>query len=308
MSTDVLIIGSGPAGYTAAIYAARAGFSVLVIEGDEPGGQLSFTTDVENYPGFPSIKGPDLMIEMRKHAISVGANVVRDTISKVDFSEKFMCYSRFKSYSGRAVILATGASPLWLGLDSEKHFLGYGVSSCATCDGPMFRDQDIVVVGGGNTAMEMALTLSSYVKSVKVVHRRDKLRAEHALQRVVMTRDNVSFVWNSVVDDIVGSEDPREVTGVMLRDVITGENSRLDTGGVFIAIGHRPNTDLFAGILDLTDHGSILLHDGTHTSIPGVFAAGDVADTRYRQAVTAAGMGCQAALDLEKYINLTSLS
>ncbi len=305
-TTRVLIIGSGPAGYTAAIYAARAGLEPLMAQGLAPGGQLTITTDVENYPGFADvIQGPWLMDQMREQAEKVGARMVFDTIASVDFTRRpFVCLGdsgdRFVADS---VIIATGAEARWLGLESEQKFQGFGVSACATCDGFFFRGKDVVVIGGGNTAVEEALYLTNHAAKVTVVHRRDEFRAEKILQDRLFRHPKIKVIWNSVLHEVKGDSDPLGVTGVRLRDVRTEALTDLDVHGVFIAIGHRPNTDVFKGHIDLDDEGYIApLDASTRTNVPGVFAAGDVRDKIYRQAVTAAGMGCMAALDANQWL------
>jgi thioredoxin reductase (NADPH) len=302
---DVMIIGSGPAGWTAAIYAARASLKTLLFTGMEtgglPGGQLMLTTEVENYPGFrDGIMGPELMDQMREQALRFGTELVEDDVTTVDFSKRpFTLTVGDEAYRGRAVIIATGASAIWLGLDSEKRLQGRGVSACATCDGFFFRDKEVVVVGGGDTAMEEATFLTRYANKVSVVHRRDELRASKIMQDRAFNNPKISFVWDTVVTDVLGETG---VEGVRLKNVKTGAEHDLKTDGLFIAIGHKPNTDLFRGQIDMDDQGYILQLDHTQTSVPGVFAAGDVSDHRYRQAVTAAGDGCRAALDAEHFL------
>jgi thioredoxin reductase (NADPH) len=302
---DVMIIGSGPSGWTAAIYAARADLKTLVFTGLErgglPGGQLMLTTEVENYPGFrDGIMGPELMDQMREQALRFGTQLVEDDVTAVDFSKRpFTLSVGDEQYRGRAVIIATGASAIWLGLDSEKKLQGRGVSACATCDGFFFRNKDVVVVGGGDTAMEEATFLTRYANKVEVVHRRDELRASKIMQDRARSNPKISFVWDSVITDVLGETG---VEGVRIKNLKTGNENDLKTDGLFIAIGHRPNTDLFAGQIEMDDHGYIIQVDRTQTSVPGVFAAGDVSDTRYKQAVTAAGDGCRAALDAEHFL------
>src|SRR3954447_20248477 len=302
---DVMIVGSGPAGWTAAIYAARANLKTLVFTGLEkgglPGGQLMLTTEVENYPGFrDGIMGPELMDQMREQALRFGTELVEDDVTEVDFSKRpFTLTVGDEQYRGRAVIIATGASAIWLGLDSEKRLQGRGVSACATCDGFFFRNKDVVVVGGGDTAMEEATFLTRYANKVEVVHRRDELRASKIMQDRARSNPKISFVWDSVITDVLGE---RGVEGVKVKNLKTGVEEDRKTDGLFIAIGHRPNTDLFSGQLVMDEHGYILQLDHTQTSVPGVFAAGDVSDTRYKQAVTAAGDGCRAALDAEHFL------
>ncbi len=301
-----LIIGSGPAGYTAAVYAARANLEPVMVAGLQPGGQLTITTDVENYPGFAEvIQGPWLMEQMRQQAENVGTEIVYDIIADVDFSTRpFRAVGDGGDvYTADAVIISTGAQARWLGLESEQKFQGYGVSACATCDGFFFREKEVLVVGGGNTAVEEALYLTNHASKVTLVHRRDSLRAEKILQDRLFAHDKVEVVWNAVLDEILGDADPLGVTGVRLRDTQTGETQERSVHGVFVAIGHDPATTVFKGKIDMDDEGYILARPGsTVTSVPGVFAAGDVVDKTYRQAVTAAGMGCMAALDAEKYI------
>jgi thioredoxin reductase (NADPH) len=303
MTEKVAIIGSGPAGLTAAIYAARAGLDPLMVEGMERGGQLMITTDVENYPGFPDgIMGPDLMEQMRKQAERFGTRIVSSNVTSVDFSERpFTINVGSDEYRADTVIISTGASARWLGVPGEEKLRGFGVSACATCDGFFFRDKELVVVGGGDTAMEEALFLTKFATKVTVVHRRDEFRASTIMANRVLDHPKIEVVWNAVVDEIHGDG---VVSGVTLRDVTTDETSQLATDGVFVAIGHTPNTSVFAGQLDLDEAGYVLVAPGTtNTSVEGVFAGGDVADKIYRQAVTAAGMGCQAALDAERFLD-----
>jgi len=300
---DVIILGSGPAGLTAAIYTARANLRPLVLEGSQPGGQLMLTTEVENFPGFAEpVLGPELMQRMRQQAQRVGAEFVAEDATSVDFRRRPLRVgaSNGEVYEARAVIVATGARPRMLGLPSEAEYLGRGVSTCATCDGFFFRGKRVVVVGGGDTAMEEALYLANLAEQVQVVHRRDQLRASRILQDRAFRHPKISFVWNHVVDEILG-EDSR-VTGVRLRHTQTGETHELSTDGVFVAIGHIPNTDVFRGQLELDPAGYVVLTRGMMTSVEGVFAAGDVHDHTYRQAVTAAGFGCQAAMEAERWL------
>ncbi len=304
--TPIAIIGSGPAGYTAAIYAARAMRKPRLIAGLQPGGQLTITTDVENYPGFADvIQGPWLMDQMRAQALHMGADLVEDTIVSVDFSGRpfRMLGDGGQTYTADAIIIATGASARWLGLPSEAAYRGFGVSACATCDGFFYRGKEVVVIGGGNTAVEEALYLTNFASKVTLVHRRDALRAERILQDRLFKHPKVQIVWNAALEEVLGESEPKGVTGVRLRDVATGATSELAAHGVFIAIGHEPATQLFRGKAAMKDNGYILVEPGsTRTSVPGVFAAGDVADETYRQAVTAAGMGCMAALEAERYL------
>lgn len=304
--TKVLIIGSGPAGYTAAIYAARAGLNPILIQGLEPGGQLMITTDVENYPGFDEvIQGPWLMEKMRGQAENVGVELMADLITSVDFTQRpFTCQSESGThYSADAVIISTGAKAKWLGSPSEKYFQGAGVSACATCDGFFFRNQDVIVMGGGNTAVEEAIFMTNHAKHVTLVHRRDSLRAEKILQDRLFKNPKITVVWDHTLDEVLGEENPKKVTGVRLKNVKTGQPQELKTDGLFIAIGHTPETSLFKDTLKMDAQGYLLVKPGTtQTDIPGIFAAGDVQDKVYRQAVTAAGQGCMAALEAEKYL------
>jgi len=302
----IVIIGSGPAGYTAAIYAARAMLEPILIQGIQPGGQLTTTTDVENYPGFPQpIQGPWLMEQMQQQAANVGARIVADHVVKLDLSRRpfrLDCDSG-DVYLAETVVLATGAQARWLGLPSEQKFKGYGVSACATCDGFFYRGKEVMVVGGGNTAVEEALFLTNFAAKVTLVHRRDKLRAEKILQERLFRNSKITVIWETVVEEIEGSEDPRKVTGVKLKNVKTGAQSRMPVDGVFVAIGHAPANELVAGQLALKPSGYVATApQSTATSVPGVFAAGDIADDVYRQAVTAAGFGCMAALEAERFL------
>lgn len=306
----VVIMGSGPAGLTAALYTARANLEPVIFEGMEAGGQLTLTTDVENYPGFPNgILGPELIESMRKQALRFGATSIMREINSVDFSSKpFKVISGDTEIETDTLIIASGASAKMLGLESEKKLLGYGVSTCATCDGFFFKNNELVVVGGGDSAVEEAAFLTKFASKVNIVHRRDQLRASKIMQDRAFNNDKIEFIWNSVVEEILGSTD-EGVNGVMLKDVITGELKNKECQGVFVAIGHNPNTSLFKGMLDMDELGYIQTKNGaTETNIPGVFAAGDVQDVRYRQAITAAGSGCMAAMDAEKHLEENGLA
>ena len=304
---DVIIVGSGPAGLTAAIYTARANLRPLVIEGelsstgDQPGGQLMLTTEVENYPGFiEGIQGPELMGNFRAQAARFGAQFVSEKVTRVDFSSRpFLVEVGDTPYRARAVIVSTGARAKMIGLEDELRLMGHGVSTCATCDGFFFKETDIAVVGGGDSALEEATFLTKFADKVTVIHRRDSLRASKIMQERAFKNDKVEFLWNSVV---VGLQGDKALTGVRVRNVQTGDESTLDVNGLFVAIGHVPNTTLFAGQLDMDDAGYLLTSDGTRTNVEGVFAAGDVADHTYRQAITAAGTGCMAAIDAERWL------
>ncbi len=304
--SKVLIIGSGAAGYTAAIYAARANLHPIVVRGLQPGGQLTITTDVENYPGFAeAVQGPWLMEQMYSQAKNVGTGMFEDTITEVDLKRRpFRAVGDSGDvYTGDTLVIATGASARWLGLESEQKYMGFGVSACATCDGFFFRDKPVAVVGGGNTAVEEAMFLTNFASHVYVVHRRDELRAEKVLQQRLFNNDKIEPLWDSVLDEVVGVDNPPGVTGIRIRNVKTDDISEVAVDGVFIAIGHDPNTSLFRGQLEMDDEGYVLTEPGTtRTSVEGVFAAGDVQDKVYRQAVTAAGTGCMSALEAESFL------
>jgi len=302
MTEKVIIIGSGPAGLTAAIYAARAGLEPLMIEGMEAGGQLMLTTDVENYPGFPDgVMGPEMMELFRKQAERFGTRILRSNVSRVDFSERpFKMWIGDELQEAEAVIISTGASAQWLGVPGEEKLRGHGVSACATCDGFFFRDREIVVVGGGDSAMEEALFLTKFASKVTIVHRRDEFRASKIMVDRALAHDKIDVRWNSVVEEVLGED---SVTGVTLRNVDSGETEEFSTEGVFVAIGHTPNTAVFDGQLDLNEKGYLETFENTMTSIPGVFGAGDVVDFTYRQAITAAGMGSAAAIDAERWLD-----
>ncbi len=299
---NVTIIGSGPAGLTAAIYTARANLNPLLIEGAQPGGLLTTTTEVENYPGFHhAIMGPDLMKEMRGQAERFGTEFLTGEVTKVEVAGRpfRLTIEDERVLESKTLIIASGASALKIGVPGETQLMGHGVSTCATCDGFFFRGKELVVVGGGDTAVEEATFLTKFATKVSVIHRRDKLRASKIMQERAFKNDKVAFVWNSIVQEILGNG---VVSGVRLRNVENGQTTDLACAGVFIAIGHKPNTELFKGQLDMDDKGYITTHDGTATNIPGVFAAGDVQDSKYRQAVTAAGSGCMAAIDAERFL------
>jgi thioredoxin reductase (NADPH) len=304
--SKVLILGSGAAGCTAAVYAARANLKPIMVEGMQPGGQLTITTDVENYPGFAEpIQGPWLMEQMVEQARNVGTEIFSDLIVDVDFSSRpFTCTGDSGDiYTGDTVIVATGASARWLGLESEQKYSGFGVSACATCDGFFYREKPVAVIGGGNTAVEEALFLTNFASKVTIIHRRDELRAEKIMQDRLFRNEKIEVVWDTVLDEVVGTQDPPGVTGAKLKNIKTGASVDLEADGIFIAIGHDPNTKIFQGKLDMDDEGYLITApDSTATNIEGVFAAGDVKDKVYRQAVTAAGMGCMAALEAEKLI------
>lgn len=304
--TKILIIGSGAAGCTAAIYAARAGLNPIMVHGLQPGGQLTITTDVENFPGFEhAVKGPWLMEQMEKQAAHVGTNIVHDTIKSVDLSKRpFTAIGESAdSYIADALVIATGASARWLGIPSEQKFSGFGVSACATCDGFFYKGKEVVVIGGGNSAVEEALYLANIASKVTLIHRRDTLRAEKIGQERLFAHPKISVIWDSAVEEFVGTEEPTSLTAVRLKNLKTGAVSELKTDGAFVAIGHSPNTELFKGVITLDNDNYIVTEKGsTKTNIAGVFAAGDVQDKIFRQAVTAAGTGCMAALEAEKFL------
>ena len=306
MHSKVLIIGSGPAGYTSAIYAARAMLEPTLVQGLQPGGQLTITTDVENYPGYGDvIQGPWLMEQMQEQAKNVGTNIINDIIKSVDFKHKpFKAISESGTeYTADSVIISTGAQARWLGLDSEKKFQGYGVSACATCDGFFFKEKKVAVIGGGNSAVEEALYLTNFASKVYLVHRRDELRAEKILQDRLFKNEKVECVWDSELKEIVGDEDPLNVKSINIKNTKTNETSSIELDGVFVAIGHDPATQIFRDQVEMDEDGYIITKpDSTLTNVEGVYAAGDVKDKIYRQAVTAAGMGCMAALEAEKYL------
>lgn len=302
----LLIIGSGPAGYTAAVYAARAMLDPVLVQGIQPGGQLTITTEVENYPGFTEIQGPDLMVKMEEHAKAMGTEVISDIIMSVDLSKRPFVAKGDSGveYHADAVILATGAQAKWLGLESEQTFQGFGVSACATCDGFFYRGKEVMVIGGGNTAVEEALFLTRFASKVTVVHRRDSLRSEKILEHRLLNNDKVEMLWDTTLEEVLGDTDPLGVTGVRLRNVKTGEEFTRECAGVFVAIGHAPSSELVKDQLETHMGGYVVTApDSTATSIPGVFAAGDVTDHIYRQAVTSAGMGCMAALEVERFLS-----
>lgn len=305
--SKLLILGSGPAGYTAAIYASRAMLEPILLTGIEPGGQMTITTDVENYPGFSDvIQGPWLMEEMRDQAKKVGTKIILDTIIDVDLSKRpFILKSDSDVvYSCDSLIISTGAQAKWLGLESEAKYKGYGVSACATCDGFFYKDKEVVVVGGGNTAVEEALFLTNFAKKVTLIHRRNELRAEKILQKKLFDHPKIEVIWDSEIKEILGSDNPPSVENIIVTNMISNAESQIDVDGVFIAIGHSPSSKIFKDKLKISDTGYILTDpDSTATSITGVFAAGDVTDDKYRQAVTAAGMGCMAALEVESLLS-----
>jgi thioredoxin reductase (NADPH) len=305
--SKVLILGSGPAGYTAAIYAARAMLKPLLVYGSEPGGQLNTTTDVQNYPGYSDvIQGPWLMEQMKEQSKAVGTEMIQDHIKEIKLDEK-----PFKAigdsgqvYTGDTVIISTGAQARWLNLKSEQEFRGFGVSGCATCDGFFFKEKEVAVIGGGNAAVEEAMFLTKFATKVKLIHRRDKLRAENLLQKKLKENPKIEIIWDSVLEEVIGDKDPKGVTAIKIKNIKTNKSSEIKLHGLFIAIGHDPATSLFKGQLDMDKEGYLITkHDSTITNIPGVYAAGDVKDKIFRQAVTAAGMGCMAALEAEKHLS-----
>jgi thioredoxin reductase (NADPH) len=303
--TRLLIVGSGPAGYTAGLYGARAMLDPVLIQGIQPGGQLTITTDVENWPGDLEVQGPDLMVRMEEHARKFGTRIVADQIASIDLSGRpFRATGESGAvYTGDTVVLATGAQARWLGLPSEEAFKGFGVSACATCDGFFYRGQEVAVIGGGNTAVEEALFLTNFASKVTLVHRRDSLRAERIMQERLFRNERVEIIWDHVLDEVLGDDTPRGVTGIRLRHVATGATRDIPCKGVFIAIGHAPAGALVADQLRMQPGGYVWVEPGTtRTSVPGVFAAGDLTDPHYRQAVTSAGMGCMAALDAERFL------
>ena len=305
--SKVLILGSGPAGYTAAIYAARAMLKPILVYGSEPGGQLSATTDVQNYPGYSDvIQGPWLMDQMKEQSKAVGTEMIQDHIKEINLKEK-----PFKAigdsgqvYTGDTIIISTGAQARWLNLKSEQEFRGFGVSGCATCDGFFFKEKEVAVIGGGNAAVEEAMFLTKFATKVKLIHRRDKLRAENLLQKKLKENPKIEIIWDSVLEEVLGGKNPKGVTGIKIKNIKTNKSSEIKLHGLFIAIGHDPATSLFKGQLDMDKEGYLITKpDSTITNIPGVFAAGDVKDKIFRQAVTAAGMGCMAALEAEKHLS-----
>ena len=303
--TKVLIIGSGPAGYTAGVYASRAMLEPILVQGIEPGGQLTTTTEVENWPGDTEVQGPDLMIRMEAHAKAMGCEIIGDIISNLDLSQHpFIAKGDSGAvYTADAVILATGARAKWLGLPSEEKFKGFGVSACATCDGFFYRGQEIVVIGGGNTAVEESLFLTNFASKVTLIHRRDELRAEKILQDRLLKHPKIEPLWFHQLDEVIGTDSPLGVEGVRVKNVKTGEITEIACKGVFVAIGHSPATELVKDVLETHSGGYVVVEPGsTRTSIPGVYAAGDLTDDTYRQAITSAGMGCMAALDAEKFL------
>ena len=305
-TTDLLILGSGPAGYTAGIYAVRAGVKVMIVSGNQEGGQLTMTSAIENFPGFEEISGYELMDRMKQQAVKLGVQFMNDHIVEVDFAHRpFICSSENgHSYKAKAVIVATGSSAKWLNIASEKKYLGYGVSACATCDGFFYRNRTVVVVGGGNSAVAEALYLATLAEKVILIHRRHQLRADKILQDRVFENRKITVVWDCVVEEILGQDEPRKVTGIRIRNVETDKTEELNADGVFIAVGHQPNTDIFKGNLVLDSKGYIVTHDNSSiTDVEGVFAAGDVKDPKYKQAVISAGSGAVAAMDAVEYLD-----
>jgi len=300
-TSNLIIIGSGPAGYTAAIYASRASLAPVLFTGREPGGQLTWTTDVENYPGFPEgVQGPELMDKFRRQAERFGTEIVDLAVDRVDFnSQPFKVFSGDKEYHAKSIVIATGASAMWLGLESEERLKGKGVSACATCDGFFFKDKDVALVGGGDVAMEDAIFLTKFARSVKVVHRRDVLRASKIMQERAKSNPKIEFIWNTEITEVLGEN---SVEGIKTKNNKTGEESEIKCQGLFVAIGHKPNTGIFQGQINLDVKGYLSVNEHTRTNIEGVFSAGDVNDHKYRQAVTAAGMGCMAAMDAERWL------
>ena len=305
--SKVLILGSGPAGYTAAIYAARAMLKPILVHGAEPGGQMTTTTDVQNYPGYSDvIQGPWLMDQMKDQAKAVGTDMIQDHVNKVDLSKKpFVAIGDSgQEYTADSIIISTGAQARWLNLKSEQEYRGFGVSGCATCDGFFFKGKEVAVIGGGNAAVEEAIFLTKFATKVKLIHRRDKLRAEKMLQNKLMENKKIEIIWDSVLEEVTGDKNPKGVTGIKIKNIKTNKSSEIKLHGLFIAIGHDPATSLFKGQLDMDKEGYLITKpDSTVTNIPGVFAAGDVKDKIFRQAVTAAGMGCMAALEAEKFLS-----
>ena len=305
--SKVLIVGSGPAGYTAAIYAARAMLKPILVHGTEPGGQMTTTTDVQNYPGYSDvIQGPWLMDQMKGQAKAVGTDMIQDHIKKVDLSKKpFEAIGDSgQEYTGDSIIISTGAQVRWLNLKSEQEYRGFGVSGCATCDGFFFKNKEVAVIGGGNAAVEEAIFLTKFATKVKLIHRRDKLRAEKMLQKKLMENKKIEIIWDSVLEEVLGNKNPKSVTGIKIKNVKTSKITKINVHGLFIAIGHDPATSLFKGQLDMDKEGYLITKpDSTATNMPGVFAAGDVKDKIFRQAVTAAGMGCISALEVEKFLS-----
>ena len=305
--SKVLILGSGPAGYTAAIYTARAMLEPILVHGSEPGGQMTTTTDVQNYPGYTDvIQGPWLMEQMKGQAKAVGTDMIQDHIKKVDLSKKpFRAIGDSgQEYTGDSIVISTGAQARWLNLKSEQEYRGFGVSGCATCDGFFFKDKEVAVIGGGNAAVEEALFLTKFATKVRLIHRRDKLRAEKMLQKKLMENKKIEIIWDSVLEEVLGNKNPKGVTGIKIKNLKTNKITEISIHGLFIAIGHDPATSLFKGQLDMDKEGYLITKpDSTATNMPGVFAAGDVKDKIFRQAVTAAGMGCISALEVEKFLS-----